>query len=301
LAKELIIGAASGYEWDKLKYWVNSIQASGFSGKVALVATDMSKTTIDKLVEKGVELSLFGTPQPDGGVKAPANNAPHVERFFYLWNYLNQNQGKFDRVITTDTRDVIFQKNPTYKLDDLLRYHDLIASSEGMRYQNEPWGNANLFQSFGPYFHNRLKDKLINNVGVIAGHAYQVEGLLSLLFHLSLNRPIPIVDQAVYNFILNENAFHGMTNFTTNEDHWAVNLGTSIEAVKSGHGEIGESCRGDATKFAKYTIDYEDKQPVFDKEDGTVTCPGGTLGEFVIVHQWDRIPELKGLVERKYA
>jgi hypothetical protein len=297
MAEDLIIGAASGYEWDQLKYWVNSIQQSGYRGKIALVATDMSKKTMDKLTEKGIELSVFGTQQPDGSVKAPANNAPHVERFFYLWNYLNQNQGKYDRVITTDTRDVIFQVNPSLQLDDLLRYHDLVASSEGMRYMNEPWGNTNLFQSFGPYFHDKLKSKFINNVGVIAGHAYQVEGLLSMLFHLSLNRPIPIVDQAVYNFLLNENTFHGMTNFTTNDDGWAINLGTSIEAVKAGSGDLGMACKDNATKFAKYTIDYEDTQPKIDF-DGIVKNTRGDT--FTIVHQYDRVPGLKEQVEKRY-
>jgi hypothetical protein len=297
VANDLIIGAASGYEWDQLKYWVNSIKKSGFMGTIALVGTDMSKKTIDKLLEKEVELSLFGTQQPDGSVKAPANNAPHVERFFYLWSYLNQNRGKYDRVITTDTRDVIFQVNPSLQLDDLLRYHELVASSEGMRYQNEPWGNANLFQSFGPYFHNRLKNELINNVGVIAGHTYHVEGLLSMIFHLSLNRPIPIVDQAVYNFLINENPFKPITYFTTNDDGWAIQLGTSVEAVKAGAGEIGQQCKDNATKFAKYTIDYEDTQPVI-CDDGTVK--NGRGDTFTIVHQYDRVPGLKEKVEKKY-
>jgi hypothetical protein len=276
---------------------VNSIDKCGYQGKVAIVGTDMSKATIEKLKDRGVELNLFGTPQEDGSVKAPANNAPHVERFFYLWNYLNQNQGKYDRVITTDTRDVIFQVNPFLQLDDLLRYHEIVASSEGMRYQNEPWGNTNLFQSFGPYFHNKLKNQFINNVGVIAGHTYHVEGLLSLLFHLSLNRPIPIVDQAVFNFLINENVFKPITYFTTNDDGWAIQLGTSIEAVKAGAGDLGLACKDNATKFAKYTIDYEDSQPVI--VDGMVknTC-GDT---FTVVHQWDRVPGLKESVEKKYG
>ena len=294
---DLIIGAASGYEWDQLKYWVNSIDKCGFKGKVALVATDMSKATIEKLKDRGVELNLFGAPQEDGSVKAPANNAPFVERFFYLWNYLNQHQAKYDRVITTDTRDVIFQDNPSIFLDYGLRYHDLIASSEGMRYENEPWGNTNLFQSFGPFFHNKLKRNFIHNVGVIAGTGRAVEGLLSMIFHLSLNRPIPIVDQAVYNFLLGEIPFYDQTWFTTNEDNWAIQLGTSIEAIKSGAGDIGKKCKDNATEFAKYTMNYEDVQPIITK-DGLVL--GKRDETFVIVHQWDRCPGLKEKIMEKY-
>lgn len=295
---DLIIGAASGYNWDQLKYWVNSIEKTGFGGTVALIATDIDKATIDKLTSKGVTVNTFGIKQDDGSFKAPANNAPHVERFFYLWQYLNATQGKFDRVITTDTRDVIFQTNPIYALDNLMRYHDLIASSEGLRYENEPWGNSNLFQSFGPYFHNRLKSNFIYNVGVIAGTARAVEGLLSMIFHLSLNRPIPIVDQAVYNFLLHQIPFYDQTLFATNEDNWAIQLGTSVEAIKAGAGDIGMKCRDNATEFAKYTMNYEDVQP---KIVNGIVQNGKTEIPFVIVHQWDRIPSLKKEIEAKYA
>jgi hypothetical protein len=43
MGKDLIIGGASGYTWDQLKYWVNSIQLSGFAGDVVLVATNIPK------------------------------------------------------------------------------------------------------------------------------------------------------------------------------------------------------------------------------------------------------------------
>jgi hypothetical protein len=216
-----------------------------------------------------------------------------------LWNYLNQHQGKYDRVITTDTRDVIFQADPSEYLDYALRYHDLVASSEGMRYMNEPWGNTNLYQSFGPFFHNRLKKNFIYNVGVIAGTGRAVEGLLSMIFHMSLNRPIPIVDQAVYNFLLYEIPFYDQTWFTTNEDTWAIQLGTTVEAIKAGSGDIGKKCKDNATEFARYTMNYEDIQPRID-EFGTVRNSKDDAS-YVIVHQWDRTPSLKEKIEAKYA
>ncbi len=33
--KDLIIGASTGYTWDTLKYWVNSINQSGFDGDIS--------------------------------------------------------------------------------------------------------------------------------------------------------------------------------------------------------------------------------------------------------------------------
>jgi hypothetical protein len=294
LAKDLIIGGASNYTWDQLKYWINSIRQSGFNGDVAIVGTNMTKETIDKLSSEGIILSLYGTKQANGDITAPTNNAPHVERFFYLWNFLHTTETDYRYVITTDTRDVIFQRNPSDFLKENLGVYSLIASSEGMRYKNEPWGNQNLLETFGPYFHNIYKEKMIYNVGTIAGFSDSVKGLLSFIFHLSVNRPIPIVDQAVYNFIIHNEPFASETYFAANEDAWAIQLGTTIEAVAAGKGDLGAMFAQEPSKYKEL---YEDDQP-------EITDEGIVLNEFsqrfCIVHQYDRIPELKAIVEKKY-
>jgi hypothetical protein len=298
LEKDLIIAAASNYDWNKLQYWVNSIRKTGFTGDVAIVGTNMTKETIDKLTAHGVILSLYGKQQENGDVVAHSNGVPHVERFFYLWNFLNSTKEDYRYVITTDSRDVIFQSNPSEWLENALVFHSVVASSEGLRYNKEPWGNQNLLDTFGPYFHDRLKDTFINNVGVIAGDLEHIKGLLLFIFQMSINRSIPIVDQAVYNFILQTPPFFNDTFFTTNDDGWAVNLGTSIDAVKAGSGDIGARCHENATEFAKYTLSYEDTQPVI-TDDGIVKNKHGS--PFIIVHQWDRIPTLKAKFENIYG
>lgn len=293
MSKDLIIGGASNYSWDQLKYWVSSIRKSGFKGDVAIVGTNMKKETIDRLTKEGVILSLYGTPQANGDIIAPQNGAPHVERFFYIWNFLDNPTKKYDRVITTDTRDVVFQTNPSEWLDSYLISHYLVASSEGMRYRNEPWGNQNLLESFGPYFHNKLKGNFIYNVGTIAGEYESVKGLLSFIFHLSVNRPIPIVDQAVYNFILQQYPFCGDTMFSSNRSAWAIQLGTTLGAVQSGRGDLGAMYQSNPSNYAEI---YEDTQPRI--EDGVVLTDDGK--PFCIVHQYDRVNGLREVVEKKY-
>jgi hypothetical protein len=209
VGKDLIIGGASNYTWNQLKHWVNSIKKSGFQGDVVLVATNISKETIDKLTDEGVKLELYGVMQEDGSVKAHGNGAPHVERFFYIWNYLNNTMGQYDFVITTDTRDVVFQSNPTAWIDEMIfaGRESIIVSSEGMRYEDEPWNSQNLDQAFGPFFHRHYKEMVINNVGILAGETEYVRDLLFMIFQMSVNRPIPIVDQVVFNVILQQKPF----------------------------------------------------------------------------------------------
>ena len=295
MKRDLIIGGASNYTWNELKYWVNSIRKSGFKGDVALVGTNYTKETIDKLTEEGVILSLYGQKNDRGDITAHSNGAPHVERFFYLWNFLSSaDPNNYRNVITTDTRDVVFQTNPSDWLDDNAISHLLVASSEGMRYKNEPWGNQNLLESFGPYFHNIYKESMIYNVGTIAGDFETVKGLLSFIFHLSVNRAIPIVDQAVYNFIINQPPFLHDTFFTQNEDGWAIQLGTTLGAVKSGKGDLGAIFKTEPNKYEEI---YEDVQPIVD--DGVVKTPDGKT--YCIVHQYDRVDRLREQIELIYG
>ena len=41
MAKDLIIGVVDNYDWDKIKYWVNSINKSGFDGHKAMIVYNM--------------------------------------------------------------------------------------------------------------------------------------------------------------------------------------------------------------------------------------------------------------------
>jgi hypothetical protein len=290
LAKDIIIGGASNYSWEHLKYWVNSIAKSGFTGDVILIATNITKETIDKLSERGVKVSLYGKRQEDGSFKADSKGAPHVERFFYIWNTLNQlNKNEYRYVITTDTRDVVFGKNPSDWLRANLKHKMLVCSSEGLKYEDEPWGNQNLLETFGPFFHNILKGNIIYNVGTIAGEFDYVKDLLLMIFQMSINRPIPIVDQAVFNFLIQQEPYKDVIHKAANKDRWAVQLGTSLAAVKSGHGDIGKICQQNPTELISYQMKYTDDQPDVDNLD------------FTIIHQYDRVNGLKDKIEKLYG
>jgi len=290
LAKDIIIGGASNYSWEHLKYWVNSIAKSGFTGDVILIATNITKETIDKLSERGVKVSLYGKRQEDGSFKADSKGAPHVERFFYIWNTLNQlDKNEYRYVITTDTRDVVFGKNPSDWLRANLKHKMLVCSSEGLKYEDEPWGNQNLLETFGPFFHNILKGNIIYNVGTIAGEFDYVKDLLLMIFQMSINRPIPIVDQAVFNFLIQQEPYKDVIHKAANKDRWAVQLGTSLAAVKSGHGDIGKICQQNPTELISYQMKYTDDQPDVDNLD------------FTIIHQYDRVNGLKDKIEKLYG
>ena len=141
-----------------------------------------------------------------------------------------------------------------------------------------------------------MKENFIYNVGVIAGETQTVKGLLSFIFHLSMNRTIPIVDQAVFNFLINQHPYRGEVLFTTNSSGWAAQLGVTKGAIESGAGDIGMTVKKDPSLLDRYLEIYQDEQPTI--EGATVKL--GNV-EFCIVHQWDRIPALKAEMEKKYG
>ena len=289
---ECVIGCASNYTWNELKYWVNSLNKTNFMGDVVIVGNNISQETIDKLSEKGVTVSP--------ALSNARNLPPNVARFLMIWEYLKTCGKTYDRVLTTDTKDVIFQANPSF---DMMRWFDanpnrnLIVSSEGLLYKDEPWGNLNIQQAFGNTIHAILANQLIYNVGVIAGRHEAIESLMLMIYQMSINRPIPIVDQAVFNFLLSQEPYRKSTYFSTNEDAWAIQLGTTYEAVKSGAGDLGMIASRDPSSLIGYQLTYKDGQPIIDGD--TVRNKDGQV--FTVVHQWDRVPKLKDAIMKKYG
>ena len=299
MAKDLIIGGASNYNWDHLKYWVNSIKQTGFKGDIVLVATNMPGETVKKLVEEDVKVYAYGNRTEDGSIAKTENNIPpHVERFIFIWDFLRKNKDTYRFVTVTDTRDVIFQKDPTDYLERNIMFGSasMVCASEGLAYKDEPWGSKNLLDTFGPLVYDELKDSEIYNVGTIAGFCDSVSDLLIQIFFQSVNRPIPIVDQAVFNFIINMGVYDLEIIRTSNGSGWAVQLGTTLEAIKAGAGDIGQIVRQDPSKLDEYIKVYKDEQPIIDND---LVVNGHEA--FTIVHQWDRVPAIKEIVERKYG
>jgi hypothetical protein len=299
MAKDLIVGGASGYNWNQLRYWVNSIKKTGFKGDIVLVATNMSGDTVKRLVEEDVKVFAYGNRSEDGGIAKTDNNIPpHVERFIFIWDFLRKNKDTYRFVTVTDTRDVIFQKDPTEYLEKNLMFGaaTIVCASEGLAYKDEPWGSKNLLDTFGPLVYDELKDNEIYNVGTIAGFYDEVKDLLLQIFFQSVNRPIPIVDQAVFNFIISLAVYDLDIVRTSNESGWAIQLGTTLEAIKAGAGDIGQIVRQDPSKLDEYIKVYKDTQPVV--KDDLVT---NDYVPFTIVHQWDRVPAIRDLVEKVYG
>lgn len=277
--QDLIIGCCTNYNWDKLKYWVNSINRSGYEGAKAMVAFNISFDTIEKLVQAGFQVILPGQKDEENRQFVYQSNLPvHVERFIHIYNHLRNNEYRY--VITTDVKDVVFQKNPITYLEENLDDKNLMFATESMLYKDEPWGNQNLIETFGPFFHDIFKHNPIFNVGVLAGKADCMRDLAANIFVMSINRPIPIVDQSTFNFMVSQHPYLTTSAYMTSESGWAAQLGTTVDPSK-------------IEQFRPHLL--EPSPTMF---NGKVVTSQGKV--FTIAHQYDRIPEWKKIIEDTY-
>jgi hypothetical protein len=276
--KDLIVGCSTNYDWSKLKYWVNSINASGFEGDKVLILMNCDKDTVQKITDAGFSIIAFNQ-DANGNLTYQSQLMVHVERFVHIYKLLKDNQYRF--VITTDVKDVIFQKNPSVWLENnLTDKENLVFASESIKYKDEPWGRENLTQCYGQGIYEDFKNNTIFNVGVLAGRGYAMRDLVLQLFLNCINRPIPIVDQAVFNVMISRHPYLDSSMYTTSETGWACQLGTTADPSK-------------IDSFRSFLLEPSPKL----EGDKVVTSEGI---EYTIVHQYDRVPEWKKVIEEKY-
>lgn len=276
--KDLIIGASTNYDWDKLKYWINSINKSGFEGDKVLILMNCDAATVKKVNAAGFK--VIGFNQDSNGNLTYSSEMPvHVERFGHIYEYLRKNEYRY--VITTDVKDVIFQSNPIDFLEANCIRHNLIFSSESMLYKDEPWGNQNLLETFGPYVHGIYKENEIYNVGVLAGTGAAMRDLAINIFTMAANCPIPICDQSTFNFMVSMSPYKETSLYTKSETGWACQLGTTV----------------DPSKLSQFKPHLLEPSPIMEKD--FVTTSKGT--PYYIVHQYDRVPQWRKVIEEKYG
>lgn len=269
--KDLIIGAFSNYnDFNVLKPWVYSIKETNFKGDIVLIAVNASDQICQTLVNEGVEIVK---------VNDKNNMMIHMLRFIHIYEYLKTKGDTYRYVVSTDVRDVIFQKNPVDYLEK--EFHlKMIGASEAIIIKDEKWNRENIIKNFGNYWYEQVKNNLVCNVGILAGHVYLVRDLCFHLFQMSLNRPDWVADQAAYNMLLAFHPFKETVQIKQLRHAWAINAHVTNKPDQ-------------LEEFGPF---LKEGRPIF--EDGKVKNEFGE--EFTIVHQYDRVPQWMEYVMKKY-
>jgi hypothetical protein len=282
---DIVVGAITGYKWNQIRYWANSLDRSGFTGKKVVIAYNVDYATLDQLTKRNYHILAFQKDDVNGRVTYPNPNFSIVVDRFLHYYLLLQNMADVRYVIATDVRDVIFQTDPSTYLTKNCNF-DLILSSESIRYQDEAWGANNLLRSFGPLMYDQHKTQPIVNCGVLAGRYDLFLGLAKTIYLMSVGTVQHVPggggpDQAALNLIVSTPAYKDRARICTHTHSWAAQLGTTLDPTKV------------------YTPHLLDPLPVWDSASNQVV--NGIGVPYAIVHQWDRNPTIRPVIERIYA
>lgn len=273
----LIIGCGLGYSLATVRPWIHTLREY-YKGDVVLFTMDMPSQGVSEL-ENQYDVMVSDVS------KSSLSSPPHVARFELLHDFLVKSY--YSHIITTDVRDVVFQADPMPAAENSGCH--LYISREWIKYKDEPWGKRNIEDTLGQKVANTLMDETVANVGVFGG---SYVGVLSAFGYIdrmckSIN-PNAIMDQAIYNYFLTIPIVEEKIRIAFDDEAWCINLGTTKHAVEAGAGDIGVAFQRGLVNINDYG--YLEEQPII--KDGVVRNAYNEK-EYAIVHQWDRVPELR--------
>lgn len=274
--KDLIIGAYNRLTIQDLKPWLLSIKESGFKGDVVLIASNVPDFDINDVKQTAPEVQVLS-------VRTENTMLIHMVRFFYIYDFLKKNKDQYRFVVSTDVRDVVFQKNPIEWLEerDSVKRIDIVAQSESLKIKDEEWNRDNIKTNFGDYFYQDISENEIYNVGILAGRSEWICDLCFHIYQYSLNRKDWVADQAAYNMLLSFEPWKSHTQYVNLSNAWALNAHVTHKP---------EVC----DKLKPFMLE---ETPYM--KDGIVYNSDGK--PFYIIHQYDREPSWRDFYLKKYG
>jgi hypothetical protein len=270
VAKDLIIGAFKNLSYDQLKPYIHSVNDTDFKGDKVLIGIDVWSITKD-LIEKESGWKVID-------VKTNGKGQIHMERFWYIYHYLRQHP-EYRYVITTDTRDVVFQTDPVEYVEEHITNFNTIAVSECIKIKNEDWNKQNIKNCFNDMLYE-IEEQEVLNVGTIAGHADKVKDLCYMIYQMSLNKNDWVSDQSAYNVLMRLSPFVENTLITGLEDRFSCNLHITHKPI----------VKEQLAEYITQTPAHFDGSRVLNKFNQP----------YSIVHQYDRCPTMNEYFLNKY-
>ncbi|EPR37212.1 hypothetical protein dsx2_1155 [Desulfovibrio sp. X2] len=261
----LVLGLAAGYHDGDVRPFLESLRRTGFSGRCVLFVSPTTRGT-ERMAALGAQIVPF--TRPDELAHVPYN----ALRYFLYRDFLQKadaaGEGPFSRILLTDVRDVVFQRDPfafPWPAGVSATLEDGRMRIGGCPYMAH-WTRGHL----GADVLDELSERPISCSGTtVAGHAAMHAYLAAMTARLLPFVPAPRMagyDQAVHNLLVHRGLLPGL-------------------AVHDNGAPI-------------LTLGYVEGEAALDAA-GDVLTPSG--GPALIVHQYDRKPELFARIRARYA
>lgn len=285
MKQDVVITSASGYTFDQIRHWVNSLDRCGFAGQRVVVVGNGDTDLARQLDSRGCHVvsrdTLLGLPKDEAQTPF-LDDHMSVDRYFLFWKFLTGLASDDIRyVIAVDIRDAIFQLNPTVWLDENIGEKQLVVASEGLTYDDQPWNRQSMSDTFGPQVLDHMRGRLVWNCGTIAGELSVFRDLALNLYLACAAKKVSYADQASLNVLLSLLPYRQLALFDVGDLGWACQAGTMVAAARGP--DLSHKFRGSEPLFDGDVVYTRDGKP------------------FCIVHQYDRIPHWKLRLEKQFG
>jgi hypothetical protein len=264
-ARRLVLGAAIGFNVEQVRVFVESLRGSGYGGDVLMLIRWPGIRVGRYLESRGVEaIRVFQ-------VRSFSRSAAAKRYGIYL-DYLKAHAGRYDQVMMSDVRDVVFQAHPFIGIDSSKCHFYLEAAPRtiGEDFYNSRWVRACFTEAEA----QALARHRISCSGITIGGTAEIIAYLERMVPRISAMPFRIYrtvghgyDQAIHNYL--------------------VHLDPEIDGIV-------EENNGHITTMAleprgSYRLD----------EGARIHGTDGRL--YPICHQYDRFPDIRAAVEARYA
>ena len=221
---DLAIGFAANFDWAALEPYAVSLVRSGFTGKKVLFAQRLTADAAEKLRGLGFELIPIPVIEYSYPEITKGDFFAYVGRFLLIHRYLDDNPG-YRFVVCADTRDVIFQRDPTVWLERHIGDAGLVAASEHIYHQDQKGNTEWVMQNFKEVSPWMLRH-LVYCSGLISGRANYVRDLAMGIYLMgrTISGTTWGADQPSYNAIMHQKAYAEVTYVPPMSDAYCLHL-----------------------------------------------------------------------------
>lgn len=249
--KNLVIGAMVAHGLEEIRPFVESLRRTTFDGDIVLFVSRLAPASMEYLRRNGCILIDYPLDETFRKISV------HSFRFLLFRQFLASNKDSYRYVMLTDTRDVLFQKDPfDFDIDHrLCVFLEDPSKTIGTCPFNAGW----ILKKYGRSEVSRLYNCEISCSGVTIGGISQILSYLAAL-HDHLLPPVAFIgdDQGGHNFLVHHNL-----------------LGP-IRVMRNMHGPV-------------LTMGYMPFDRI--RWDGRGHVVDGNGGVINILHQYDRHPD----------
>ena len=310
-SSNLILGCVRQLEYEQLRPFFGSLAAAKYEGQVCIFADDVSRSTLDSLDRLGIQLETYDSwkiklpfgsrqiyayrlihpilrlsrtisftvfgPEPyltdDRAAKYASRMLPeHQARYPLYMRYLREREGEFRRIMISDIRDVVIQRDP-FGFDTSAGV-SVVTESPRKTIGECPW-NAKWIKSM---FGREVLDELSSFRIVCSGVTFaSYDGIMEYLQRMTEYLTSPLLARNVGRFGLNQ-AVH---NYLI----WKKKL-EDVQVFEHGAGPV-------------LHMSWIDRNAVKQDSEGNVLNDDGAIVN--VAHQYDRHPKVAENVQTRYA